>query len=147
MENCKRVSTPLKLNIKLMKTKELQSKDEILEMKVKPYIELIGNLIYLCKRLMQRDEANLDTTYDDGTTALETPATEGGEVESLRRQVGDLMREVEQLRGTPEQRPRVSDRHREVNLSVISDMIDVFDGSVGTFTVWERRVRYIQRMH
>ncbi|KAI4488259.1 hypothetical protein M0804_005107 [Polistes exclamans] len=94
-----------------------------------------------------RNEAILDTTYDDGATALETPATEGGEVEGLRRQVEDLMREVEQLRRTPEQRPRVNDRHREVNLSIISDMIDVFDGSVGTFTVWERRVRYIQRMH
>ncbi|KAI4473033.1 hypothetical protein M0804_015511 [Polistes exclamans] len=94
-----------------------------------------------------RDEAILDTTDDDGATALETPAIEGGEVESLRRQVEVLMREVEQLRGIPEQRPRVNDRHREVSLSVISDMIDVFDGSVGTFTVWERRVRYIQRMH
>ncbi|XP_043496498.1 uncharacterized protein LOC122520506 [Polistes fuscatus] len=94
-----------------------------------------------------RDEAILDATYDDGATALETPATEDGEVESLRRQVEDLMREVVQLRGTTEQRPRVNDRHREVSLSVISDMIDVFDGSVGTFTVWERRVRYIQRMH
>ncbi|KAI4480836.1 hypothetical protein M0804_009933 [Polistes exclamans] len=94
-----------------------------------------------------RDEAILDATEDDGATALETPAIEGGEVESLRRQVEVLMREVEQLRGIPEQRPRVNDRHREVSLSVISDMIDVFDGSVGTFTVWERRVRYIQRMH
>ncbi|KAI4486095.1 hypothetical protein M0804_006584 [Polistes exclamans] len=94
-----------------------------------------------------RDEAILDTTDDDGATALETLATEGGEVEGLRRQVEVLMREVEQLRGIPEQRPRVNDRHREVNLSIISDMIDVFDGSVGSFTVWERRVRYVQRMH
>ncbi|KAI4476295.1 hypothetical protein M0804_013711 [Polistes exclamans] len=70
-----------------------------------------------------RDEAILDTTDDDGATALETLATEGGEVEGLRRQVEVLMREVEQLRGIPEQRPRVNDRHREVNL-VLDTLLD-----------------------
>ena len=47
MANCKSVSTPLEPNIKLIKVTEPQSRDELSQMKDRPYRELIGNLIYL----------------------------------------------------------------------------------------------------
>lgn len=47
MENCRPMLTPLESNQKLTKRIESNSENESVDMKHKPYLELIGSLIYL----------------------------------------------------------------------------------------------------